>query len=93
MEHQPISGERDSAPRPLRKWRKRIFRFVLLSIITSVITWTVNYSIWLYNAQKRRDTAIAEARKRGEPVWFSDLKPEPLLAAELSLGALTDIIA
>jgi hypothetical protein len=40
------------------------------------------YSVWYFSAKAELDEEIAEARRRGEPVWFSDLAPQPVPAEE-----------
>jgi hypothetical protein len=57
-----------------RKWLRRLaIAFVLF--LVAVVT---GYGVWRYQASTARDAEIAKIQAAGEPVWFADLKPQPL---------------
>ena len=36
------------------------------------------YAVWYWRASSALDAEIAKIRERGEPVWFSECRPDPL---------------
>lgn len=63
------------------KPKQRFFRRPLLqvaSVATAALALlAITYAVRYYTVRAKLDAAIAEARAKGEPVWFSDLDPGP----------------
>jgi hypothetical protein len=69
----------DAAPpaetaKPRRRWRRRI----VVGFVVLFVGVLAAYGIWRHRALAARDAEIAKIRAAGEPVWFADLRPEPL---------------
>ena len=74
--------ERNSGTKPRRKWRKRVWWVVVVPLTVASVSAIVLYYYAKTNAQFRLTAAINAVRERGEPLWFNELKPEPLPPSE-----------
>lgn len=67
------------AAKPRRKlWRKLVRRFVLLPLLIALISGVIKYYMWKGDVAEQLQTAIAQVRERGEPLWYDELQPDPL---------------
>lgn len=61
----------------MRSGKARIVLLAVLGVlIVAIVAARVGYGVWARRCQAEFDAAIAEIRARGEPVWFSELKPK-----------------
>ncbi len=58
------------------------FFYVMMFSLVVVLLLGGSYTVWYYSAKAKLDRQISAARERGEPVWFSDLRPKPVPAEE-----------
>lgn len=67
-----------ATPKPRRRWLRR----VVVAIVVALICLVGSYGALYWWALSARDAEIAKLRAAGEPVWFDELRPEPLDPAE-----------
>lgn len=61
-----------------RRWFRGIVAVGLLLVLGAV----ASFLVWRHYALSARDAEIARLRTAGDPVWFADLRPNPLDPAE-----------
>jgi hypothetical protein len=78
-----VSTATGSGPLRIPK-RRRVAWWVYVAIVLLILVLGIGgfYSVWYFSAKADLDNEIAEARRRGEPVWFSELAPPPVPAEE-----------
>ncbi|MBI1900660.1 MAG: hypothetical protein HYS13_06060 [Planctomycetia bacterium] len=72
-----------NGPLPIPK-RRRPAWWVYVGLVLAILVLGIGgfYSVWYFSAKAELDDEIAESRRRGEPVWFSELEPPPVPADE-----------
>lgn len=81
-------GESSSErPLPQKKWRPGALTLFLGFVAVLVLGSWGGYWLWKSNLQSQLDAEIAKIRERGEPVWFADVRPEPVADAENGIAS------
>ena len=75
-DNQDSQGTALELPKP--KWKPGWKTYCVTTLVLLLAAGWLGLWLWEQSARQEFEAEVAQLRERGEPVWFVDLKPEPL---------------